>query len=449
MPTSVPRSPSADSADLPATLRGWSARQVADLLALRPDLAAPPPADLAALAARAGTHASLDAAVHDLPPGPRQVLDALALLAEPTVDLVVALGDPTPTAAEVEGHVADLRRRLLLRPDRLAVPAAVTAVLRYPARIGSGLEQLLPGWPAHAVARLAGTLGLPPERTKALAVRAVLDALADPAAARERLARLAPAARERLRELDRQGPVVPVPGLDPARDRYPADDAAAVAGRRRPGGAARRPVRRGARARSRSACATRTRSRSGWSAPARVRPADPVAVAAGSAAAAHRAVALLDAVGAALDAAPVPLLGSGGVGVRELRRLAEPTGAAVADVAVLLETAVHLGLARPMTKELRLAKAWDRWQVRPAEERWADLAAGWTGLEVPPPSRSGRAQPALKAWPDGLSREVRRRLLQVLAAAPADRSRRPGGLVAALRGPLVPRAAALLGAAPP
>ncbi len=417
----MPRSPSAGSADLLAVLRGWSAGQVEDLLALRPDLAAPPPPDLSALAARAGTHASLDAAVHDLPPGPRQVLDALALLAEPTVDLVVALGDPTPTAAEVEGHVADLQRRLLLCPDRLDVPSAVTAVLRYPARIGSGLEQLLPGWPAHAVARLAGTLGLAPERTKALAVRAVLAALADPATAQERLARLSPAALDRLRDLDRQGPVVSVPGLDPARDRYPADDpllwlvdAGLVVLRGGPYAEVPREVALGLRHPHPFPLAVVR--------PGPGHPADPVAVAAGSAAAAHRAVALLDAVGAALDAAPVPLLGSGGVGVRELRRLAEPTGAAVADVAVLLETAVHLGLVRAMTKELRLAKAWDRWRARPAEERWAGLAAGWTGVDVPPPPRSGRAQPALKAWPDGLSREVRRRLLQVLAAAPPDRA---------------------------
>ncbi len=69
---------------------------VARLLRARPDLAAPPPKDLADLARRAASPLSASRAVHDLPTQTRLVLEALVLLGGPPVDLVVELSDPSP-----------------------------------------------------------------------------------------------------------------------------------------------------------------------------------------------------------------------------------------------------------------------------------------------------------------------------------------------------------------
>ncbi|NYD99634.1 hypothetical protein BJY21_000819 [Kineosphaera limosa] len=94
-------------------LRARTDDDLATLLLLRPDLARPAPADLTSLAARAVTRASLMRALDDLDTGALQVLEAVAVLAP--AGGVAAVGRllrlPNPTVAPV---LDDLWRRALV-----------------------------------------------------------------------------------------------------------------------------------------------------------------------------------------------------------------------------------------------------------------------------------------------------------------------------------------------
>lgn len=118
--------------------------------------------------------------------------------------------------------------------------------------------------------------------------------------------------------------------------------------------------------------------------PPGARPADPPSAAASGAAAAHAVVALLDRLATAVDLTPVPLLASGGIGVRELRRLGDLAGTGHAETATLLELAEILGLLKVMSKEVRLTKAWDAWTARGPADRWARLAHAWNARRSGP-----------------------------------------------------------------
>ncbi|OLF17719.1 helicase-associated domain-containing protein [Actinophytocola xanthii] len=141
-------------------LRGQDDQMLADLLRARPDLAAPPPPDIAVLAARAGSRASLTRAAESLDTFTLAVLDAL----------VVADADQHPVAAE---RVAELvgpeasTSRVRAALDRLVAlalawgsaeysvaPAAREASGLYPA----GLGQTSPVLEGVDVAALLETL---------------------------------------------------------------------------------------------------------------------------------------------------------------------------------------------------------------------------------------------------------------------------------------------------
>lgn len=129
-------------------LRAQEDQVLADLLRVRPDLAAPPPADVAVLAGRAGSRASVTRAAEGLDTFTLAVLDAL----------VVADADrePVPAArvAELVGPGASARR-VLAALDRLVAlalawgedeysvaPAAREASGLYPAGLGQHVESL-------------------------------------------------------------------------------------------------------------------------------------------------------------------------------------------------------------------------------------------------------------------------------------------------------------------
>lgn len=407
--------------DAARQLKTWSPEQVAQLLRARPDLAQPPPADLAELARRAQTHASVRAAVHDLPTASRLVLEALVLLDGGTVEALVQLSDPAPTHAQVTAALQDLRDRLLLGPATTRVARDVIAALPSAGRLGHGLDDLLLGQSAHALHRLAEGLGLPPSRTKALALERLLGVLGDPAQAHELLSALPAGLQARLRELDADGPVVAVRGLDPTRGSYPDDpdleDLVAiglVVLRGGPYVEVPREIALGLRHPRPLRLALAPPDETSAS------PAPTAAVAAGSASAAHAAVAALDGIAEAMDRTPLPLLATAGVGVRDLRKVADQIGRPAADVATLLELAADLGLVRMASKDLRLTKTWDTWRRTPDAERWAQLARAWSVLPLPPASRTGRLQPALKSFGDHEYRRLRGRLLEVLRLAPRD-----------------------------
>src|SRR5690625_3711452 len=134
------------------TLRQFTDEQVLALLQARPDLATPPPGSLAGLAARALTRPSLERAVADLNTFELQVLEAAAICNHSLPAAAVsaaairrALGGKV-SAAAVRSVIALLQARLLILGGsrNLRVPAEIFEVLgRYPAGLGPSLQETL------------------------------------------------------------------------------------------------------------------------------------------------------------------------------------------------------------------------------------------------------------------------------------------------------------------
>jgi hypothetical protein len=110
------------------------------------------------------------------------------------------------------------------------------------------------------------------------------------------------------------------------------------------------------------------------------------------------AVRHTEALLAALDAEPAPVLRSGGVGVRELRRLAKSAGLDEALAGLLLEVASAAGLAGELEvtvpsiaigratvdRQILPTPRYDAWRVASIARRWTDLAAAWLTMTRQP-----------------------------------------------------------------
>lgn len=143
-------------------LRGQDDQLLADLLRARPDLATPPPADLAVLAARAGSRASVSRAAEGLDTFTLAVLDALVVAdadREPVTRAEVeALVGPGAPASRVRAALDQLSRLALAwgPPEELSVvPAAREAGGLYPAGLGQPSAALVDVDVAQVVAGLA------------------------------------------------------------------------------------------------------------------------------------------------------------------------------------------------------------------------------------------------------------------------------------------------------
>ncbi len=144
---------------------------------------------------------------------------------------------------------------------------------------------------------------------------------------------------------------------------------------------------------------------------------EPDALASGCAQAVFGLLERVDAVVAALEVRPAPLLASGGLGVKELRALAD--GGDPGEVATVLELLSRLSLVDPRRKDVRVSTGWVAWSEQDDADRWAELVRAWLSSEALPPPRPGsgrRPKPAL-----GLSWErrlpaARLQLVRVLAA---------------------------------
>ncbi|MDU5026513.1 MAG: DEAD/DEAH box helicase, partial [Cutibacterium avidum] len=127
---------------LASTIRGLDAQRLSRLLTLRPDLANPTPRDLAEVSSRAGTHASINAAISSLDRWRLSLLTALAALGDLTLaeltDAICQGWPPKPGTirADVADGVSDLLDMVLVLEDsgHLHVIQVVTTHLSgYPA----------------------------------------------------------------------------------------------------------------------------------------------------------------------------------------------------------------------------------------------------------------------------------------------------------------------------
>ncbi len=372
------------------------------MLELRPDLAQPPPGSIAALAARSQARQSVRAATDDLNFLHLAVLEALLVLhadttAVPFAELAAVIGDRAPQPA-IAATLDDLRDRALAWGDPL---------IRVVAEAAAGL----PWYPGQVI---LGTHAETPAD-----VAAEIDALGD--IERELLHRLlegSPVGRTR-EAAPGTPPDRPVQRLLAAGLLHRLDHETVVLPRRVG------QVLRGQQVDPASLSA----------------PSLPTAAAAAArdvdGAAAGAVIDLLrefDVVIEALGTAPVPELRSGGLGVRDMKRLTKLTGVDDSRLGLILELAHAAGLiasgfphpepdagAGPYWAPTAAA---DRFAEAPIAERWHLLAATWLDLPARPGlvGRRGPDNKPYAALSDALYSTAaavdRRLLLELLAVLP-------------------------------
>lgn len=342
------------------------------LLELRPDLAQPPPGSIAALAARAQARQSVRAATDELDFLRLAVLDALLVLeadaaAVPVTELLALIGERAPADA-VHEALTDLIERALCWGS----PQQPDGALRVAAEAGAGLP-----WHPGQVTREDPELS--PER-----IMAALDDLDAPQ--RDLLDKLvtgSPIGRTRD-AAPGAPPEHPVPRLLAAGLLRRIDDETVILPRlvgqvlrgEQPGPVALRAP---------EPMVSQTTA------------ADVDAAAAGAVIDLLRE---LDVILASLGDSPVPELRSGGLGVREVKRLAKTTGVDETRLGLLLEVAATARLIAadfpdPASVDQRDwpdadGPYWaptvlaDRFAERPTAERWQLLAATWLDLPARP-----------------------------------------------------------------
>ncbi len=418
-------------------LRGLPDDQLGALFTLRPDLATPVPADIVALATRAQGRISVARALDGLDRLTLEIIDALRLIRgdQPTASVPAVF----PLAAEagakpdhVNRAVDALRARcLVFGPDDMVrmAPALDDLLSAYPAGLGRPAAELDPAAAELAAdpARLRRTLlSAPPE------ARAVLDRLAGPLPVG--------AVRGPLRTGPTTGPTT---GAADTAVRWSVEHHLLVA---IGDGLVELPREVGLLLRRDTG-------------PLGALHPEPPAVAAlprpgadqAGAGQALEAVRHLDALLHALAVAPAPVLRSGGLGVRDLRRIARETGVAETVAVLLLEIGYSAGLvavadtpSRGVTAVWLPTTAFDGWRREPSAAQWATLARAWLTTTRAPAlvaERDERDRPITALSPDAerlAAPAIRRAVLAVLADLPSGSGADPEAVLDRLAW-LVPR----------
>ncbi|MBG6225783.1 hypothetical protein IWX63_002366 [Arthrobacter sp. CAN_A2] len=364
------------------------------LLTVRPDLILPPVPDFAALAARASSRMSLQRALDNVTRPQLQVLEALVVLTEDDggavqpVRLAAALSQEGTDA--VEAILADLARRALVvgsaEDGFLPVGAMADAVAPYPAGLGRSFRTLARSIPRFGPALVRAAAVLAPDAgnealTSTAAARVLERVTADPDAW-ARLMAGAPDGAEALLARLRDTPVGSTAtggdgGASPAvqwlldRCLLAPLDALHVELPRGVGRAVRGhavfasldlepPVAPGRTTRS------TLRDNAAY----------------GAVAETLRQVGSLLAV---VAGSPVSTLRSGGVGVRELRRVREAVHCSDGEAAWLLELAAAVGLLAldPDDSRWKTARP-DAWESLDRDAQWQLLVEGWLVVDRAP-----------------------------------------------------------------
>jgi hypothetical protein len=419
-PTSRPQS-------LTDWLRNRTDRQLIQLLRLRPDLALPAPADLAALAARVGVRTSTQRAVDGLDAYQLGVLEALVLAADDT-DTVRT---PDPDGLEPLFDLA----LIWGDPDRVhLVPTVRDSVGPYPTGLGRPAAQLFGVVADVQLVPVLRHLGVPPAG-QPQAGRAVAEVLADPARVAALIADCDDAERDVLDRLAAGPPIGTVRNTRAAAtgtDLTPPHrlinrgllaplDSQRVELPREVGVVLRADADRGATA---GPPELELASRE---------PADLDRLGTG---AVLEFLRLVDALAEAWTAQPPPLLRSGGVGVRELRRTARDLGVDEPTAALVAEVAYAAGLVNSTNGPEPVylpSTEYDSWRARDTATRWIALAAAWLAMTRQPSlvnQRGERDRVITALGPDaerGTIPALRRQVLATLTelppgAAPARRA---------------------------
>ncbi|MFC4107369.1 helicase-associated domain-containing protein [Micromonospora zhanjiangensis] len=420
-------------------LAGRTADELAAILARRADALGPTePDDLADLATRLQSRASVTAALSALPRPALQLIEAVQASGGPTtsVERLAALLGRSSDDPELGATLAVLAGRALVWPDgvELRMAAPLWSAFPRPLGLGARAERLLAGLPADQLRAVARALTLPPARGRRDLLTGVCAALADGDRVRELVSAAPPAARTLLTELAHGEPLVAVP---PGHRDRPADDAVGWATRR---GLliwdgwrhAQLPAEVGVALRGPDWRAPFDPEPPGWTLTDVPVEAVRREAAAAATAALDQAAALLGLV----DAAPATTLKTGGVGTRELRRLARAAGCDEPRVRLWLELAYAAGLVGFADGQLRPTDRYDEWRAAEPADRLSTLLRVWPRLP---------AAPLADVRPDGtpagaaLSRDgtgltvgdLRTALLRTIGDLPAGRGAGDDGELAA------------------
>lgn len=398
--TSGPRS-------LADALRLWPDERLVELLQARPDLAFPVPPDLGVLAARSAVRLSILRTLDTLNAYQLGLLEGLSLdersLSEADVrrdygkDALAALHQLCDLALVwTDGHV-------------LHVVGSVRDVLSSTATLGRPLSVLLAQHNPRRMAPLEANLGVE-------GVAALVKQLSDPGRIEGLLAEGGPEVRAVAEQLA-AGP--PYGKLRDAQRLPQADDGTS-------------PVRwmlaRGLLIAVDDETVELPRQVGlllrGTPVPSPKPPvltSTKIGVAQVDRAAAHEAVDVVNKIEALLESwsqDPPGVLRSGGLGVRELKRVAKELDVTEPTAALLVEIAYAAGLVDSspgVDPDWLPTQAFDRWVASPPETRWVTLARAWVGM-TRMPALIGMRDDRDKAWA-ALSQDIER------STAPVDRKR--------------------------
>ena len=380
------------TASLADHYRALTDEQLERLFVARPDLAVPVPSDFSVLAQRAHSRMSVARALDHLDRFHLEILDALRLVGGPDhradrKEVLDLLKDaPDFTVRRVLDHLITLG---LAWPDGdsvLRLPTVLDEVTsRYPAGLGRPIGVLLQDERTEELAPVLAALHLPgapqPEATALIS-----EAFGDPVRMATLLEGCPPEAIAVLERLASGGN--PVGAIRDVRRPTDPDDADTpvrwllVHGLLAPLDASTVELPREV------GLALRGDAPLGALHPAEPRPTASAAVPADriDGAGAGQVLEVLRQTVSLLDACasePPAVLKAGGLGVRDLRRLARAAGVDEPTAALLLEVAHEAGLlARtPDADPTWLpTAAFDVWQATPAERRWAQFAGAWLAM---------------------------------------------------------------------
>lgn len=426
-------------------LAGWlttlDAAALARVLEVRPDAAsAPEPRTVRELAGRLELVESVVQAVRALPLPCVQLLEAAVALGDAlSRDALVGFLDGADADA-VERWLAPLTERALVWPDSggLRTSQALPQLFPSPLGLGPPLAVLMPELNVDEVRRMLRTIGAATKATrKAELVEQLTGVLTDPDIVRGLVATAPRTVREELLsraggesgdaedeyddEWDDFGAAPRYRPYDPEQYRREQDATRWAAERglvfapRWGYGAARMSAEVGRALRG-------TEYRAPFSAtPPEVHPhlVDVAQLRSYAAAAVTRFDALALALVDRLARRPLPTLKSGGIGTRELGKLAKELGASEPELRLALELCAAARLLAPAQDGWRLDDAAAQWRDAPAADRMAELLTNWWALpSVPTQERSdeGKAAPALLGKACGSCRAARQNLLTTYAA---------------------------------
>ncbi|WP_043632082.1 helicase-associated domain-containing protein [Nonomuraea candida] len=405
-------------------LRTLDEDRLGRILANRPDAIAPPwPRRLDTLAQRLGNGFAVMEALHGLPLPCLQLAEAALAMTRPTAETLARFLGVQPD--DVTIWLEHLYDHALAWPGDDGVIHLAEGVARHwpaPLSLGEPLEHYLNSWSISndALHALARSLGLPAQGGKRRLIARVIETLADPARVKA-LIRTAPEGTVSL--LDRfawEGPALDVDGgrfvVHGTPERWCADH-----------GLLFRPSWHKAEISREVAICLRG---PGYTPPylpvapeVATIPVDPEEVDhLMTLAAPHvveRCAALLDNA----SKTPLPLLKTGGVGVREVRRLAKETGCDEDETRLLLEVCA---VARLLAWDepsggMVPTERFDRWRLDEGSARLRVLLAAWWRMERSSLLKTdGKYGTVLGDDPGGGAvAAVRRAVLSVLAHLPA------------------------------